>query len=68
MLSVGSIRVDMMGLQKLSIGACAESTDWKLQISGMSMFLEKLESPRKLKSFGISAYRLIISLNTIGLT
>ena len=63
-----NIKVDTMALQKLSIGASAESTDWKLQASGMSMSLEKFESPRKCKSFGILVYRLIISLNTIGLT
>ena len=50
---IENLKVDMMVLQKLAIGACAESTDWKLQTSGMSMSLEMFESPRKSKSFGI---------------
>ena len=56
-----------MALQKLSIGACAESTDWTLLTSGMNMSMETFESPRNSKSFGILAYRLTISLNTIDL-
>ena len=53
-----------MALQKLSISACAENTDWKLLTSGTNMSLEKFESPRKSKSFWILEYTLIISLNT----
>ena len=35
-----------MVLQKLSIDACAERTDWKLQTSGMSISLKKFESKK----------------------
>ena len=40
-----NVKVDIMTLQKLSIGACAESTDWKLLTSGISMSPEKFETP-----------------------
>ena len=50
---IENLKVDVMVLQQLAIGACAESTDWKLQTSGMSMALEKFESLRQSKSFGI---------------
>lgn len=35
-----NIKLDMMVLQKVSIDACAVSTNWKLLTSGMSMSLE----------------------------
>ena len=43
--NVKVVDVDIMALQKLSIGACAESTDWKLLTSGISMSPEKFETP-----------------------
>ena len=58
----------MMVLQKPSIGASAESTDWKLLTNGMSKSLEKCEGLRKVKSFGVLAFRPITSLNTMDLT
>ena len=59
----------MMVLQKRSIGASAESMDWKLLLAnGMSKSLEKCEGLRKVKSFGVLAFRPITSLNTIDLT
>ena len=56
----------MMVMQKPSIGASAESTDWKLLLTnGMSKSLEKCEGLRKVKSFGVLAFRPITTLNTI---
>ena len=48
-----NINVDTMALQKLAIGACAESTDRTLLTSGMSMSLEKFESPRRSNPLGL---------------
>ena len=45
-----NIKVDMMVLQKVSIDACAVSTNWKLLTSGMSMSLEAWEC-EKVKIF-----------------
>ena len=59
----------MMVMQKPSIGASAESTDWKLLLTnGMSKSLEKCEGLRKVKSFGVLAFRPITTLNTMDLT